>query len=261
MLGLIIAFLVVWSVQSTAPELGRHTFRTVVLLSLVPAVLAVVSLAIGARDVPIEGKRQVPSLSLKGFSTPFKIFLAIVCIFELGNSSDAFLVLRAQERGLSVLGVLGMLITFNLVYTLISGPAGAWSDRIGRRRIIVSGWLAYSLIYLGFALAGTGWQVWALYVLYGVYYGLTYGTTRALVADIVRPALRGTAYGVYNAALGLLDFPASLVAGILWQGALGWGGLGPWAPFAFGSALALAAALLMALWLPRLAPLSEGVST
>jgi MFS family permease len=221
----------------------------------------VLSLAIGARDVEVEEKRQAPSLSLKGFSTPFKIFLVIVCIFELGNSSDAFLVLRAQERGLSVLGVVGMLITFNLVYTLVSGPAGAWSDRIGRYRIIVSGWLAYSLIYLGFALAGTGWQVWALYVLYGVYYGLSYGTTRALVADIVRPAQRGTAYGVYNAALGLMDFPASLVAGILWQGVAGWRGLGPSAPFAFGAVLALVAALLMFLWLPRWELVQGGAST
>jgi MFS family permease len=192
MLGLIIAFVVVWSAQSTALELGRQTFRTVVLLSLIPAVLAVVSLAIGAWDVPVEEKREAPSLSLKGFSPSFRIFLIIVCVFELGNSSDAFLVLRAQERGLGVLGVLGMLVTFNLVYTLVSGPAGAWSDRIGRRRTIVSGWLAYSLIYFGFALAGTGWQVWALYALYGVYYGLSYGTTKALVADIGGPAQRGT---------------------------------------------------------------------
>jgi len=188
------------------------------------------------------------------------VFLLIACIFDLGNSSDAFLVLRAQERGLSVLGVLGMLITFNLVYTLISGPAGAWSDRIGRYRIIVSGWMAYAVIYLGFALAGAGWQVWALYALYGVYYGLTYGTTKALVADIVQPAQWGTAYGVYNAALGLLDFPASLIAGILWQGIGGWRGFGPPAPFAFGATLAFVAALLMALWLPRLRPIEESAS-
>ena len=260
MLGLLIAFLVVWAAQSTALELGRHTFQTVVLLSLIPAVLAVLSLAIGAQDVPVKERRQAPSLSLKGFSPPFKVFLLIACIFDLGNSSDAFLVLRAQERGLSVLGVLGMLITFNLVYTLISGPAGAWSDRIGRYRIIVSGWMAYAAIYLGFALAGAGWQVWALYALYGVYYGLTYGTTKALVADIVQPAQWGTAYGVYNAALGLLDFPASLIAGILWQGIGGWRGFGPPAPFAFGATLAFVAALLMALWLPRLRPIEESAS-
>ena len=260
MLGLIIALLVVWGAQSTELELGRHTFQIVVLLSLIPAVLAVLSLAIGARDVPIEEKRERPSLSLKGFGTPFKVFLIIVCIFDLGNSSDAFLVLRAQERGLSVLAVLAMLITFNLVYTLVSGPAGAWSDRIGRRKIIVSGWVAYSLIYLGFAVAAAAWQVWALYALYGLYYGLAYGTTKALVADIVQPEQRGTAYGIYNAALGLLDFPASLIAGILWHGVGSWPGLGPPAPFAFGAMLAFTAAILMALWLPRLRPVEQGAS-
>jgi len=257
MLGLIIAFLVVWAAQSTALELGRRTFQTVVLLSLIPAVLAVLSLAIGAQDVPVKEKREPPSLSLRGFSASFKVFLIIICIFELGNSSDAFLVLRAQERGLSVLGVLGMLITFNLVYALLSGPAGAWSDRIGRRRIIVGGWMAYSLIYLGFALAEASWQVWVLYGLYGVYYGLAYGTTKALVADIVQPAQRGTAYGVYNAALGVLDFPASLIAGILWQGIGRWKGFGPAAPFSFGAALAFVAAVLMALWLPRVQPIER----
>lgn len=259
-LGLIIALLVVWAAQSTQLELGRHTFQIVVLVSLIPAVLAVLSLAIGARDVRVKEKRQPPSLSLKGFDTPFKVFLVIVCIFDLGNSSDAFLVLRAQERGLSVLAVLAMLITFNLVYALVSGPAGAWSDRIGRRRIIVGGWLAYSLIYLGFAVAGSGWHIWALYALYGTYYGLTYGTTKALVADIVRPEQRGTAYGVYNAALGVLDLPASLIAGILWHGVGSWTGLGPPAPFAFGAVLALTAAILMGLWFPRLSPMERGAS-
>ena len=113
------------------------------------------------------------------------IFMVIVGLFTLGNSSDAFLVLRAQERGLSVLGVLGMLVTFNLIYTLISTPAGSLSDRIGRRKLIVGGWLVYAVIYLGFGLAQTGWQVWVLYALYGVYYGLAYGTAKALVADLV----------------------------------------------------------------------------
>jgi MFS family permease len=251
MIGLCIAFVVVRATQTTAVRLGRGTFQTIVLLSLIPAVLAVLALAFGAQDVPVEGKRAAPSLSLRGFSAPFKAFLAIVCLFELGNSSDAFLVLRAQERGLSVLGVLGMLITFNLVYTLLSGPAGAWSDRIGRHTVIVAGWVAYALIYLGFALAGAGWQIWALYAGYGVYYGLAYGTARALVADLVPTEQRGTAYGIYNAAVGLIDFPASLIAGVLWQGLGGWRGLGASAPFAFGAVLAFVAALLMAFWLPR----------
>jgi MFS family permease len=142
------------------------------------------------------------------------------------------------------------LITFNLVYTLVSTPAGSLSDRVGRRKIIVGGWLAYAAIYFGFAVAGRGWHVWALYALYGVYYGLAYGTTKAMVADLVPAELRGTAYGTYNAVLGLLDFPASLIAGLLWQGVGGWQGFGASAPFFFGAGLSLLAAILMVAWKP-----------
>jgi MFS family permease len=231
-------------------ELNRPTFQTVVLISLVPAFLAVLSLALGAKDVPVTAQRAMPRFAFRGLGKRFAMFMLIVGVFDLGNSSDAFLVLRAQERGLSVAGVLGMLVTFNLVYTLVSTPAGSLSDRVGRRRVIVGGWLVYATIYLGFALAGAGWHVWVLYAVYGVYYGLAYGTTKAMVADVVPPELRGTAYGTYNAVLGLLDFPASLIAGLLWQGAGAWEGFGPSAPFLFGGAMALIAALLMAFVMP-----------
>jgi MFS family permease len=249
-LGLLIALGVVWAAQSASLELGRYTFQIVVLASLVPAVLAVLSLALGAQDVPVSTQRERPAIRFKELGRPFLIFLVIVGLFDLGNSSDAFLVLRAQERGLNVLGILGMLITFNLVYTLVSTPAGSLSDRVGRRRVIIGGWLAYAVIYLGFAVARSGWQVWVLYALYGIYYGLAYGTTKAMVADLVPVELRGTAYGTYNAVLGLLDFPASLIAGLLWQGLGPWKGFGPSAPFFFGAALALTAALLMVVWKP-----------
>ena len=249
-LGLLVALGVVWAAQSATVELGRRTFQIVVLVSLVPAALAVLSLALGAQDVHVTGQRERPAITFKGLGKPFLAFMVIVGLFDLGNSSDAFLVLRGQERGLNVLGILGMLVTFNLVYTLVSTPAGSLSDRIGRRRVIVGGWLAYAAIYFGFAVAGTGWHVWVLYALYGVYYGLAYGTTKAMVADIVPAELRGMAYGTYNAVLGLLDFPASLIAGLLWQGLGRWQGFGPSAPFFFGAALALTAAVLMALWRP-----------
>jgi MFS family permease len=249
-IGLLIALGVVWASQSTSLDLGKHTFQVVVLVSLVPAALAVLSLALGARDVSVTTRRERPVISFRGLGRPFLAFMLIVGLFDLGNSSDAFLVLRAQERGLSVLGILGMLITFNLVYTLVSTPAGSLSDRVGRRRVIIGGWLAYAAIYLGFALAGAGWHVWLLYTLYGLYYGLAYGVTKALVADLVPAELRGTAYGTYNAVLGLLDFPASVIAGLLWQGVGSWDGFGPAAPFLFGAAMALGAAVLMMLWKP-----------
>jgi MFS family permease len=252
-LGLVIALVVVWMAQRSNMVLGHATFQTVVLISLIPAFLAVLSLAIGARDVPVKGARQAPTVSFRGLGRSFAIFMVIVGIFDLGNSSDAFLVLRASERGLNVVQVLGMLITFNLVYTLLSTPAGSLSDRIGRRKLIIGGWLIYALIYFGLAVAGTGWHVWVLYAVYGAYYGLAYGTTKAMVADIVPAELRGTAYGTYNAVLGILDFPASLIAGLLWSGmpSWGWDGFGPSAPFIFGGVLALFAAVLMALWSPR----------
>jgi MFS family permease len=252
LVGLVIVLVVVWVAQGGGLALTRTTFQSVVLISIFPAALAVLVLALGAQDVPVIGeRRRPPNLSLRSFDARFKSFLIIVVVFTLGNFSDAFLILRAQERGLSVLGVMGMLVTFNLVYTLVSGPAGALSDRVGRRLLIAGGWLAYGLIYLGFALTGAAWQVWALFVLYGVYYGTTEGTARAMVADLVSPEQRGTAYGMYNAAIGTTALPASLIAGVLWQGIGDWGGLGPSAPFFFGAVMALTAVGLLVLWLPR----------
>jgi MFS family permease len=251
--GLLIAWGVIWLVQGNNLTLARPTFQIVVLLSIFPAALAVLVLAVGARDVAIkpDASRRPPSLSLKNLPTSFKQFLVVIVLFTLGNSSDAFIILRAQERGLDVAGVLGMLIIFNLIYALVSGPAGALSDRWGRRRLIIAGWLVYVGIYLGLALAGAVWQVWLLFALYGFYYGLTEGVGKAMVADLVTPEQSGTAYGVYNAAVGLAIFPASLMAGILWQGIGPWPGLGPGAPFLFGALLALTAAILLIVWLPE----------
>ena len=249
-LGLLVALGVVWYVQSNVVQLGESTFRIIVLVSLIPAALAVLTLAIGAQDVPVTGQRAAPKFAFKSLGKPFMVFMVIVSVFEIGNSSDAFLVLRAQERGLSVTGILSMLVVFNLVYTLVSTPAGALSDRIGRKRLIIAGWLVYAVVYLGFGLAQNAVQVWVLYAFYGLYYGLAYGTSKAMIADLVPENVRGTAYGTYNAAIGILDFPASVIAGVLWQGVGAWTGLGAAAPFIFGSAAALIAALLMATWMP-----------
>lgn len=251
MLGLIIAAGVVWLAQANNLDLSQSTFQTIVLISLLPAFLAVLSLVVGAKEVVIKDRRALPKFSLRGMGKPFGTFLVIVSIFTLGNSSDAFLVLRAQNLGISVIGILLMLIMFNLIYSLISTPAGSLSDRIGRRRLIIGGWIVYALIYLGFALAQAGWQVWLLYVVYGFYYGMAYGTANAMIADLVPENMRGTAYGTYNAVIGILAFPASLIAGILWQGVGTWTGFGPSAPFFFGGALAFVAALLMVFWMPK----------
>ncbi len=246
--GIGIAALIIWLTQANQALLSRATFQAAVLVSIVPAVLGVVVLALGAKEVkekPVEteagsgsGKKRVRFAEL---DARFKSFLLTVVLFTLGNSSDSFIVLRAQERGLSVLQTMFMLMTFTAIYTALSGPLGALSDRVGRRRLIIGGWLAYGLVYLGLAFSQTGWQVWALFGLYGVYYAATEGTAKALVADLVPDAQRGTAYGLFNAAIGLTALPASVIAGLLWQGAGAWTGFGASAPFFFGAGMALLA--------------------
>ena len=243
-LGLGLAAVIVWLTQSQAEFLTRSTFQLVILVSVIPAVLAVVVLALGARDVGKGKPSSAPALSLKGFDSRFKYFLFVVVLFTLGNSSDAFIVLRGQERGLNVLQVMLMVMTFNFIYAILAGPLGALSDKIGRRRLILFGWLAYGLVYLGFALSNTGWQVWVLFAFYGIYYAATEGVAKALIADLVPESQRGTAYGLYAAAVGLTALPASLFAGLLWQGLGSWTGFGASAPFAFGAAMALLAGVL-----------------
>jgi MFS family permease len=251
LLGIVIAALVVWFAQKNSLDLNRHTFQVIVLISILPAILAVISLIAGTQDIKAKGQRAAPKFSLKSMGKPFIIFLVIVGLFTLGNSSDSFLVLRAQNLGTTTVGILVMLAAFNLIYTLVSTPAGSLSDRVGRRKVIIGGWLVYALIYFGFAAAQHSWQVWVLYAAYGIYYGLAYGSANAMVADLVPEELRGTAYGTYNGIIGLLAFPSSFIAGVLWQGLGAWQGFGPSAPFLFGGALALAAALLMIFWMPK----------
>jgi MFS family permease len=228
-----------------SPDLDRPLFQTVVLWSLLPAAAAVLVLALGARDVSPARPGARPRLTFAGLDRPFRFYLTIAAIFALGNSSDAFLILRARAAGLPVTGVLGMMLTFNLIYAALAGPAGALSDRLGRRRLLLGGWIVYAAVYLGFAAATAGWQAWLLMAVYGVYYALTEGVGRAFVADLVPPAERGTAFGLYHAAIGLAAFPASLIAGVLWQGLGGWQGFGPAAPFLFGAMLAAVAAVLL----------------
>ncbi len=250
--GLALAAVIIYASQKFGLAMTRRTYQTLVLVGIIPAFIALLILGLLVKEVVGPGKKaEAVRLSLRGFSPRFKAFLAIVVLFTLGNSSDAFLLLRARNVGLSVFQISLMLVAFNLIYAVISAPAGALSDRVGRRRLIVAGWLVYGLIYLGFGLARAGWQIWALYAAYGIYYGAVEGTAKALVADIVPAEKRGTAYGVYNAAVGLSAFPASFIAGILWQGVGGWQGFGASAPFYFGAALALLAVALLVLWLPR----------
>ncbi len=242
--GLGIAAVIIWLTQRGVAQLERHTFQIVVLASIIPAVLAVLVLMLGVKEVATgrKDKSSLPTFNLKAFDHRFKAFLLVIIIFTLGNSSDSFILLRGQERGLSVLQIMGMAMTFNAVYAILAGPLGSLSDRIGRRWLMLAGWTVYGLVYLGIGLSHTGAEIWVLFSIYGIYYALTEGVAKALVADIVPQEQRGTAYGLFNAAIGLSALPASLIAGVLWQF------ISPAAPFVFGACLALIAGFMLVTW-------------
>jgi MFS family permease len=249
--GLLLAAVLVFVSQERSVTLTRAGYQMLVLLAVVPGLAAVLVLALVVKErsgaPPLT--RQTVRLAWAGFDGRFRAYLAIIVCFTLGNSSDAFLMLRAQTLGLGMVEIFLMLAAFSAVISLSAPPAGALSDLVGRRALIVLGWSIYAAIYLGFAVASTRWHLWVLYLGYGLYYGAFQGAASALVADLVPRALRGTAYGLFNAAVGVAALPASVLAGLLWQ----W--FGPPAPFVVGGSLALLAAILLMLALPR------GVST
>jgi len=245
-LGLSIAAIVIYLVQGGGLALSLKSYQWLVLIGIVPAVLAVIILVRFVKErerkPPSPGTPR-PGFNLiklaAGFDTRFKVFLAIMAVFTLGNSSDFFAILRAQNLGSSVFHIALMLVLFNATYAAIALPAGKLSDRLGRRRVMAMGWGVYALVYLGFALATDLWQVWLLFAAYGIYYGVVDGVARAFVADLVPAEKRGTAYGLYHGVVGLTLLPASLIAGWLWQA------YSPSTPFFFGAALAGAATIGM----------------
>ena len=228
--GLALAALVVFLSQRTGLELTRATYQKLVLAGVFPAFLAVAVLVWKVREAAVQPEARVATGG--PLPRPFFFFLAIMLVFTLGRFSDAFLILRAHNLGLSPFYILVLLVLFNLVYASLSLPAGVLSDRLGRKRLLLAGFAIYALIYLGFGLAREAWQVIFLFVAYGLYYGATEGVGRAYVADLVPPARRGTAYGLYHGGVGLVALPSSVLAGLLWQS------ISPAAPFFLGAGLA-----------------------
>src|SRR6185295_19236155 len=199
--------LVLWlAVDRNAPTAGD--FTKIFLLASVPALAAVLVVVFFVRESykPASAPyvlNQPVRLSLRGFDSNFKRFLVLVALFTLSNSSDAFLLLRAQSNGVSIVAIplLWAMLHVSKVVSSIFG--GDLSDRLGRRRLIVSGWILYAAVYAGFAFVSTSISVWILFLIYGIYFGLAEGAEKALVADLVRPEQRGTAYGLYNLAFGI----------------------------------------------------------
>jgi MFS family permease len=221
-IGPICAFILLWFLANDPQNPTAHDYRQVFLFASIPVILGLFVIVFLVKEEkhppPDENATLTPiKLSLSEFDSNFKRYLMVVALFTLSNSTDAFLLLRAVQSGIAptILPLLWMVLHISKVlFSLIGGDL---SDRIGRKTLIFLGWIVYALVYAGFGFMTAPWQAWALFIIYGVYFGLTEGVEKALVADLVAPEKRGTAYGFYNLAFSITVLPASLLFGLCWE--------------------------------------------
>ena len=219
--------------------------KTVFILSVIPGLLAVAVLSAGVKETPIETRQIAHHEPLqvrrvwREMPHPLRRFVLLLFLFTLGNSTDAFLLLKAQQLGVSVALIPVLWTVLHIVKMGSSLPGGIASDRWGRKGVIVTGWMVYALTYAGFAIADSTWQAWALFMIYGLYFGLTEGAEKALIADLAPAHLRGSAFGLYHLMIGIGALPASLLFGWVWQV------YGDSTAFGMGATLAMAAGLLL----------------
>jgi MFS family permease len=254
MIGPLLGYVLFALLVVNRDEPTRGEFTRIFLVASIPALLAVLVAIFFMREttVHIEAEAEIPKLSLRGFDGNFKRFLLIVALFTLSNSSDSFLILRARDSGVSILLIPLLWAAHHGTKVLSSLYGGDLSDRLGRKRLIVSGWVLYAAVYAGFAFVSNEVSVWILFLIYGIYFGLAEGAEKALVADLVRPEQRGTAYGLYNLAFGITVFPASLLMGMIWD----W--KGPTTAFLINAVMGATAAALLLLFVR---PHPERIST
>ena len=229
-IGPLLAAVILWA----APGNLRLVFG----LAAIPMVGALLILILAVKEKRLQGTSTV-SFKAKLNPTYWK-YLACVFIFTLGNSSDAFLLLRAQNLGLSLTLIPLLWAAFHVVKSITSTPAGKLSDSWGRFNVLLLGWGWYGLVYIGFAFAKIPLHIWGLFLLYGIFYGLTEGVERAFVADLVGEENRGTAFGWFHLTVGIGALPASLIFGGIWQA------FGPHVAFIMGACLAMIASLMLA---------------
>jgi MFS family permease len=214
--------------------------RTLFLLTLLPGLLVLGLLVFGLRETPAAAPPKEPvRLTLRPFDHNFRRFLVALVVFTLGNSTDAFLLVRAGELGVPTVMLPVLWCGFHVVKSVGNLLLGRAVDRFGPRPFVFVGWLVYAGVYVAFGLATTTWQAWALFLSYALFYGLTEPAEKTWVANLVGPARKGLAYGWYNFAIGVATLPASVIFGALYQ----WGG--PLAAFGWGAALALLAVFLL----------------
>jgi len=230
-----------WLVSTLLSGSETHRFVMLYWIAFVPGVLATAVLAVGVREAraatAASERRMLPSL--RGLSRGMRWYLAIVAVFSIGNSSDAFLILRAQQdMGIPTQSIFLLYTVFNVVEAIMGYGVGVLSDRLGRRPLVALGWGVFSATYLGFAFLGGPIAAVGLFVLYGFYYTLTQGVQRALAVDLANPLRRATEIGAFHMVVGVSALPATQLAGVLY-------GMDHRLPFVVGALAAAAAAILM----------------
>jgi len=198
--------------------LFHNNIRLILFVAVIPAFLSLV-LFIWVKEArkKLQTSKIKLSLSIKSFPPQLKMLLFGLCVFSLGNSSDSFLILRAKNLGLSLVLIISAYILYNICYALSSTPAGAIADKIGTKKVFITGIIIFTLVYLGFALDKSGIFVWPLFAIYGFYIGLTDGVSKAMVGSLVGEEQAGTAYGVLNTITSLFTLLASVIGGFLWS--------------------------------------------
>ena len=216
-------------------------YRTLFLLAVIPGLVVLLLLFFGLRESPRKAAAAAPKMiwTLQPFGKNFRLYLVALVVFTLGNSSDAFLLVRAGELGVAPALLPILWCVFHVLKSGGNAVAGRLVDKFGSRPMILGGWAVYGAIYLGFAMASLPWHVWLLFAGYAFFYALTEPAEKTLVANLVGPDQRGLAYGWFNAAIGIGALPASLLFGWLYQT---WGAL---AAFGFGAAMAMLAGLML----------------
>ena len=240
-IGPLVGYLLVILFVANAKSPTTGEFSKIFIAASVPALIAVLVAIFFMRESPQQEGHgsEIKKLSLRGFDSNFKRFLLVLALFTLSNSSDSFLILRAMDSGVSVAVIPLLWAAHHGMKVLSSLFGGDLSDRLGRKRLIVAGWILYAAVYAGFAFATHQASLWVLFLVYGIYFGLAEGAEKALVADLVRPEQRGTAYGLYNLAFGITVFPASFLMGTIWD----W--KGPAVAFLVSAFMGATAALLL----------------
>jgi len=243
-LGPVCAFILLYFLASDPNDPTARDYRQVFLFASIPVALGLFVIVFFVKDKPHEhhapgGSLTPIKLSLKEFDGNFKRFLVVIAIFTLSNSTDAFLLLRAEQSGIAPVTLPLLWMVLHISKVLFSLIGGDLSDRIGRKTLIFSGWIVYALVYAGFAFVTSAWQAWTLFIIYGIYFGLTEGVEKALVADLVAPEKRGTAYGFYNLAFSITVLPASVLFGLFWST------LGATPAFLISASISICAAVLL----------------